>query len=351
MSDGTGESTDDPEPQENISGGAAGGGEAAAFEPGDAETRAEAVVDRLGDIYWQKAYGGRDGFECLVRTVLSQNTSDVASQPAHDALMDRYGPDGEPQSGPDRSSGERSDPRDGEAGDDSADGDLAESLAGADQQTLAETISSAGLYNQKSERIIALAERVCEEYGGADGFDEFVKTGEPGEVRERLLDMNGVGPKTADCVLLFSGGRGGVFPVDTHVHRIARRMGLAPADADHEGVREALERAVPDEKRGSGRKAESDSHTSERESGDAEFHNGGTYVVGGEEISFADGGVPPEKCGFGHTAMIQFGREYCSARKPACLEGPEACPLYDLCDRVGVYPETGEVVDPAETVE
>ncbi len=157
------------------------------------------------------------------------------------------------------------------------------------------------VYNQKSERIVALAERVREAYGGADGFDEFVKTGDPAEVRETLLDMNGVGPKTADCVLLFSGGRGGVFPVDTHVHRIARRMGLAPADADHEGVREALEAAVPD-----------------------------------------------EKCGFGHTAMIQFGREYCSARKPACLDDPEACPLADLCDRVGVTPATGEVVDPAE---
>ncbi|ELZ22499.1 endonuclease III [Halosimplex carlsbadense 2-9-1] len=274
--------TEDPEPAENISGGTAGGGEAAAFEPGDADTRAEAVVDRLGDIYWQKAYGGRDGFECLVRTILSQNTSDVASQPAHDALMDRYGPDGEAVSA-------------------AAGGDLAESLAAADQQELAETISSAGLYNQKSERIVALAERICEEYGGADGFDEFVKTGEPNVVRETLLDMNGVGPKTADCVLLFSGGRGGVFPVDTHVHRIARRMGLAPADADHEGVREALEAAVPE-----------------------------------------------EKCGFGHTAMIQFGREYCSARKPACLDDPEACPLADLCDQVGVSPGTGEVVDPAE---
>jgi endonuclease-3 len=115
--------------------------------------------------------------------------------------------------------------------------------------------------------------------------------------------MHGVGPKTADCVLLFSGGRDGVFPVDTHVHRIARRMGLAPADADHEAVREALEAAVPE-----------------------------------------------AKCGFGHTAMIQFGREYCSARKPACLEGPEACPLYDLCDRVGIDELEGSVVDPREAV-
>jgi len=49
--------------------------------------------------------------------------------------------------------------------------------------------------------------------------------------------------------------------------------------------------------------------------------------------------------------MIQFGREYCTARKPACLDGPEACPLYDLCDRIGIDPESGEVVDPAEVLE
>jgi len=183
-------------------------------------------------------------------------------------------------------------------------GDLAANLAGAAQPDLAETISSAGLYNQKSERIIAIAERVLEAYGGTEGFDRFVREEQPSRVRETLLDMNGVGPKTADCVLLFAGGRGGVFPVDTHVHRIARRIGLARADADHEAVREALEAAVP-----------------------------------------------AGKCGFGHTAMIQFGREYCGARKPVCLDDPDACPMADVCDQVGVYPETGEVVDPADAPE
>jgi endonuclease-3 len=283
------------------------------FSPDEAETRAEAVVDEFGERYWRKTYGGRDAFECLVRTVLSQNTSDTASQPAHEALMERYGDEA------------------GGAGDDDesdADADLARALADADRETLAETIRPAGLYNQKSETIVRLAERVVAEYGGEDGFDDFVREGDPDGVRDALLDMNGVGPKTADCVLLFAGGRDGVFPVDTHVHRIARRMGLAPPEADHETVRAYLEG-----------------------SGDADgFPNGGTRVVDGEETRFESGGVPPEKCGFGHTAMIQFGREYCTARKPACLDGPEACPLYDLCDRVGVSPETGEVVDPAETV-
>jgi len=266
----------DPEPTENISGGPDGGGVAAAFEPGEAGTRAEAVVDVLGDLYWQKAYGGRDAFECLVRTILSQNTSDVASQPAHDALVERYGPAEE----------------------------MAETLADAPREELASTIESAGLYNQKSRVIRDAAAWVLTEFGSTAAFDRFVREGDPGEVRETLLAVRGVGPKTADCVLLFAGGRGGVFPVDTHVHRIARRLGVAPADADHETVREHLERDVP-----------------------------------------------ATKCGFGHTAMIQFGREYCKARKPACLDGPEACPLSDLCERVGVDALTGDVVDPAQTVE
>ena len=260
------------EPQENIAGDDAA---VATFEPGTAGTRTEAVVDELGDLYWQKTYGGTDAFECLVRTILSQNTSDVASQPAHDALIERYG----------------------------GDGDLVAALVDAEQSRLAETISSAGLYNQKSEVIIDAAARIHDEYGGAEAFDSFVREDDPETVRDALLDIHGVGPKTADCVLLFAGGRDGVFPVDTHVHRIARRMGLAPADADHEDVRARLE---------------------------------------------AD--VPAEKCGFGHTATIQFGREYCSARTPACLDGPEACPLYDQCDRVGVDEVSESVVDPAEAV-
>lgn len=236
-----------------------------------AKTRAESVVDRLGDLYWEKTYGGRDAFESLVRTILSQNTSSQASQPAHDALMDRYG-------------GEE---------------DLAEALAHANQEELAETISSAGLYNQKSKVIIKAGEHVLAEYGSTAAFNEFVTKDDYEAVRSALLEMYGVGPKTADCVLLFAGGRDGVFPVDTHVHRIYRRIGIAPPEGDHETVRAMLEE-----------------------------------------------GVPPEKCGFGHTASIQFGREYCTARNPACLDGPEACPLVDLCDRVGITEDN--VVDPAE---
>lgn len=61
-----------------------------------------------------------------------------------------------------------------------------------------------------------------------------------------------------------------------------------------------------------------------------------------------EGDVLAEKYGFGHTALIQFGRECCKARKPACLDDPEACPLADHCDQVGVYPDSDEVVDPSD---
>lgn len=268
--------SDDPEPSRNISGGKRGGGKPTTPAASAPETRAQAIVERLGDLYWTKIYGGRPAFECLVRTILSQNTSDAASQPAFDALMEHYG----------------------------GQGDLAKTLATVDQEELAETISAAGLYNQKAEHIRGAARYVLETHGDADSFDAFVREAPPADVRPSLLDIRGVGPKTADCVLLFAGGREGVFPVDTHVHRLYRRLGVAPPDADHETVREVLESEVR-----------------------------------------------PDSCGFGHTASIQFGREYCTARKPACLQGDSACPLSDTCAQVGVDKESGTVLDPAETVE
>ncbi len=259
------------EPTANIS-----GDDGEYFEPvpnSDPRTRAEAIIDRLGERYWRKSYGGQDAFTCLVRTILSQNTSDVASKPAFDALLDRFN--------------------------ESA---LAVELRDASRSEIAALIQPAGLYNQKAKVLQGAAERVITEFAGQSSFDRRITQAQPEEVRRLLLSFDGVGPKTADCVLLFSGGRDGVFPVDTHVHRIARRLGVAPPDADHEAVRETLER-----------------------------------------------NIPPEKCGFGHTTMIQFGREYCTAARPACLDGPDACPLFDVCDRVGVDLDSGVVRDPAET--
>lgn len=265
--------TERTEPEHNIAGGTEPDPVTTEAAAADSPTRAETVVDRLGELYWRRSYGGQEAFESLIRTILSQNTSDQASQPAHDALLERFG----------------------------GEGDLANALLRADREAIAEVIRPAGLHNQKSKVIERTARHVLEQYGSAAAFDEYVRTEDATEVRDQLLQLTGVGPKTADCVLLFAGGREGVFPVDTHVHRIYRRLGVAAPSANHETVREVLEAAVP-----------------------------------------------PQKCGYGHTTSIQFGREYCTARDPICLDGPENCPLDDLCDRIGVDIESGAVVDPAD---
>lgn len=259
---------DRQEPAENI--GSSDGvplGIPTDFEP---DTPAATVVVELGKLFWQKSYGGQDGFTCLVRTILTQNTSDVASQPAFETLRDRFG-----------------------------NGSLLENLLAADESSIADAIRGAGLYDQKASVIKTCARWVHDEFVTAENFDEWLRDSETAVARERLLEIRGVGPKTADCVLLFAGGREGIFPVDTHVHRISRRMGVAKPDASHEDVRDVLESTVP-----------------------------------------------PEQCGFGHTAMIQFGREYCTARSPACFDS-EGCPLVEHCDQVGIDLETASVTDPA----
>lgn len=101
---------------------------------------------------------------------------------------------------------------------------------------------------------------------------------------ELLVGLKGVGPKTAACVLLFSLGRP-FFPVDTHVHRVAIRLGLVPPSSDAVRAQELLQEEV----------APAD-----------------TYDL--------------------HMELIRHGREVCVARRPLCSR----CVLADLCPRVGV---------------
>jgi len=99
-----------------------------------------------------------------------------------------------------------------------------------------------------------------------------------------LVSLTGVGPKTAACVLLFSLGRP-YFPVDTHVHRVARRLGLVEESADAVVAQEVLQAAVPPNE---------------------------MYAL--------------------HMHLIRHGREVCVARRPLCSQ----CVLSSLCPRIGV---------------
>ena len=142
----------------------------------------------------------------LVLTVLSQNTSDTNSGRAFARLLDAF-PDWQ-------------------------------AVLDADVRRREEAIRPGGLAPTKASRIQALLAEVRRRRGS---FDLSFLAGLPlEEARAWLRSLPGVGPKTAACVLLFSLGRP-ALPVDTHVYRVARRLGLVPPKASAEKAHELLE--------------------------------------------------------------------------------------------------------------
>ncbi len=187
----------------------------------------------------------RDPFQALIRTVLSQNTADVNTFRAFQSLSRRF----------------RITPK---------------ALAEADVKEIEDAIRVAGLYRNKSKVIRNLSRRILKQF---NGYLDFIYSTPFEEARKILMDLPGVGPKTADVVLLFCTGAP-TLPVDTHVNRVSKRLGLAPKEADYEGVRRALQ---------------------------------GLYL--------------PEEYLPVHLLLIAHGRRYCKAPKPIC----EPCPINHLC--------------------
>jgi endonuclease-3 len=167
---------------------------------------------RLYDVRRPKARG--EAFEVLIQTILSQNTNDLNSGRAFDALRREVGVS-------------------------------PESLRGVDPKVIADAIRVGGLHNTKASRISEVAEGVMTRYSGDLGF---LSSLDDEGVREALSGFKGVGPKTVDIVLGFALGRD-VVPVDTHVNRVSKRMGYASPRASYEEVRSALEAVIPSGRR------------------------------------------------------------------------------------------------------
>ena len=182
----------------------------------------------------------------LVSTILSQNTNDVNRDVAFDRLRERL--------------------------------PSWEQVRDAEEEVVIEAIRSAGLANQKGPRIQQALRRVTEERG--DLTLDFLADWPVEEAKAWLTSIKGVGPKTAAIVLLFSLGRP-AFPVDTHVHRVSRRLGLIGPRLSREKAHLELERLT----------------------------------------------APEEYYAF-HLNLIRHGREVCTSRKPRC----ERCVLQDQCD-------------------
>lgn len=164
---------------------------------------------------WPEEYSFKDPFKNLIITVLSQNTSEANCIRAYDGLSAKF--DITPYI-----------------------------LAGADQSEIKEAIRSGGLYNIKAKRIKELSKAVLEKFRG-DLATLLLLPKE--EAKEKLMELPGIGNKTADVLLTSRYSYQKVIPVDTHFERVTKRIGLVASDADYDAVQKALVHFLPEEKR------------------------------------------------------------------------------------------------------
>ncbi len=220
--------------------------------PGVLRRRARTVLSRLRKRYGDLVPPRRsDPLEELILTVLSQHTSDVNAERAFESLRAAL--------------------------------PTWDAVVRAPTRSVADAIRSGGLADTKAPRIQAILREVEARRGG---FDLSALAELPDdEARAELVSLPGVGPKTAAVVLSFSLGRD-AMPVDTHVHRVTRRLGLVPATTSAERADRLLHELVPEGLR-----------------------------------------TPL------HVALIRLGREICKAPTPRC----RICPLKDICPTAPRY--------------
>jgi endonuclease-3 len=187
-----------------------------------------------------------DPLDVLIETILSQATTDANSRQAFARLKERF--------------------------------PTWEQARRAPTPRLARAIETGGLANVKSVRIKNLLNEIRRRRGSLDLA--FLHDAPLDEAREFLLSLDGVGPKTAACVLLFACRRP-VFPADTHILRVTTRLGLIPQKCSDERAHEILE-----------------------------------------------GLIPPKNYYSTHINLIRLGRQICRPQNPKCVE----CPLLEYCE-------------------
>lgn len=202
-----------------------------------------ALAQYYGELFWKP---NLDPLSELVLTILSQHTNDNNRDRAFATMKERY--------------------------------PTWEEVVEAPAEELADAIRVGGLGNIKAPRIQAVLRQIWQERGSWDL--SFLGSMPVEEAKAWLSSFNGVGPKTAACVLMFGCGTP-VFPVDTHIYRVSGRIGLIDPRINAEKAHKVLEEMVQPEKR---------------------------YTF--------------------HINLIQHGRKVCKAQRPLC----ELCVVRDWCN-------------------
>jgi len=216
------------------------------MQEGALRRRVKRELERLETVFGRPRLGRRfSPLDELILTILSQHTSDVNRDRAYASLRRAF-------------------PRWEEA-------------LRASPSDVEESIRVGGLARTKSGVIQAVLRRILRDHGRLDLAS--LKSLPVGEAKAYLRGLKGVGEKTACCVLLFACGQP-AFPVDTHIHRVARRLGWVSADATPAKTHAVLADLIPKTR----------------------------YLTA-------------------HVNLITLGRRVCRARAPACPQ----CPLRAGC--------------------
>ena len=206
----------------------------------------EELLNRLESAYGAPEYAPRYcPMDELVSCILSQHTSDALSFPTFEKLKAKY--------------------------------PSWQQVVNLGQEGLANEIKNAGLSNQKSKTIIASLIAIKDRTG--DYSLESLRAMPMLDARKWLTSLPGVGPKTASIVICFALGMPAI-PVDTHVYRVSRRLGIIPDDVNENKAHDLLLDMVPHK----------------------------------DAYRF-------------HMDLIQHGRQTCKAPTPRC----ERCNVTDLC--------------------
>jgi len=208
-------------------------------------SRTAQILRRLVGAYGRPKRRRGDGVDCLVGTILSQNTSGANSSAGFRRLKERFR--------------------------------TWDAAADARVSLIERCIRVSGLGRVKAPRIRRILREIRADRGGIDL--QFLGKLNADDAFRYLLRFDGVGPKTALCVLLFALGMD-VFPVDTHIYRITRRLGLLPDGTPENQAHEVLS----------------------------------PMIAAGNRFAM-------------HVLLIAHGRAVCRARNPRCDE----CCLLPLC--------------------